>query len=111
MRRAIGLGLILLLAWSVSVWAGSRSVVVNGVLVAAHELALLDELNGEPVPDGRYWLDTTTGAWGYEGGPQEGVLGQEEAPVTATSPGAATGGGRYFEDEVGDWCIRNRVSC
>lgn len=55
-----------------------RFVIVNGVLMNAAQLTILDSLNcGSPVPDGRYWLNTQTGAWGYQGGGQEGVIGEQ----------------------------------
>ena len=53
-----------------------RNVVVNGVLMSQNQLGILDQLNGAPVPNGRYWLDVNTGVWGYEGGPPQGILGQ-----------------------------------
>lgn len=56
--------------------ASSRQVVVNGTPVGAAELMVLDALNcGNAVPNGHYWLNVNTGAWGFQGGPQAGVLG------------------------------------
>jgi hypothetical protein len=53
-----------------------RFVVVNGQLLDAYWLAQLDEAAGERVPDGRYWLNLETGAWGYEGGSLQGYIGR-----------------------------------
>lgn len=78
--------------------AQQRSVVVNGALMSPQQRLVLDALAGAPVPDGRYWLDPASGAWGYEGGPVEGVLG---------APKGQGGGKRYFEDDVADFCARN----
>lgn len=89
--------------FSQSGWTFDRQVVVNGTHLGPTELAWLDALNGGLVPDGRYWLDLDSGAWGYEGGPTAGVLGQEE---DAGTPGNAGQTG-YFEDEVADFCARN----
>lgn len=82
-----------------AVLAQQRSVVVNGAAMSPQQLLVLDALAGAPVPDGRYWLDPASGAWGYEGGPVEGVLGAPE--------GHGGGGKRYFEDDVADFCARN----
>ena len=56
----------------------SRQVIVNGAWMNKAQLVVLDALNcGSPVPDGRYWLNTQTAAWGYQGGGQEGVIGED----------------------------------
>jgi hypothetical protein len=58
-----------------------RQVIVNGELLNGMELRLLDALNCQTlVPNGRYWLNGRTGAWGYEGGPQVSVVGAQCAP-------------------------------
>ena len=55
----------------------SRQVMVNGVLLNKAQLKVMDSLNcGAAVPNGIYWLKAT-GAWGYPGGGQEGVLGEK----------------------------------
>ena len=55
-----------------------RQVIVNGAVMNRAQLMILDGLNcGSPVPDGRYWLNTQTGAWGYQGGRQEGFIGED----------------------------------
>lgn len=41
---------------------------------------------GQPVSDGDYWFNWDTGAWGYAGGPQEGVLACYGSPSAATEP-------------------------
>ena len=100
-RLILAVALAASLAAAGTALAQQRSVVVNGALMNPQQLQVLDILAGEPVPDGRYWLDPVSGAWGYEGGPVEGVLGAPEAPPS--------GGGqkRYFEDDVADFCARN----
>ena len=56
--------------------AFDRFVIVNGQVLDAYWLAQLDEAAGERVPDGRYWLNLETGAWGYEGGPLQAYIGR-----------------------------------
>lgn len=64
-----------------------RQVVVNGALMNQGQLMVLDALNcGSPVPNGRYWLNIQTGAWGYQGGGQEGFIG-ENCSAAKTQPG------------------------
>jgi hypothetical protein len=101
---------VLVLALSVApAWGLGRFVVVNGQLQDAYSLAVLDAAVGEPVPNGRYWLNYSTGEWGYEGGPPQGIVGQD------TGGGGSSGGrkgGKFFEDDVSDFCARNpEVGC
>lgn len=70
----------LLVAASMTAGAGvahaQRMVVVNGQRLDAAQIAQLEQRNCARVPDGRYWLDVRTGAWGYAGWPQvQGVVG------------------------------------
>lgn len=104
MRSATALALALALWAAQPAWASGRAVVVNGAPMGADDLAVLDALAGEPIPDGRYWLDVATGLWGYEGGPAQGVLGGEDLPEPGPSGGS---GKRYYEDYVDDFCARH----
>ena len=45
--------------------AQQRVVIVNGQMLNAQELFVLDRLAGGFVPNGNYWLDPYTGAWGF----------------------------------------------
>ncbi len=66
--------------------AQSRIVIVNGALMGTASLARLDRAACTRIPDGSYWLNTTTGAWGYVGNAQlQGVIGDQ-------CRGASTGG-------------------
>lgn len=56
--------------------AQSRLVVVNGQRLSDAEVAWLARRACSEIPDGRYWLDLRSGAWGYAGGPQQGVVGE-----------------------------------
>ncbi|MCB1959755.1 MAG: hypothetical protein KDE68_04390 [Rhodocyclaceae bacterium] len=57
-------------------WARARLVEVNGVRLAPAALQQLDRAACQRVPDGRYWIDWRSGAWGYRGGPQRGWVGE-----------------------------------
>jgi hypothetical protein len=72
--------LLLLAAASLSAGAraahAERSVVVNGLRLDGGQIAWLEQRNCAAVPNGRYWLDLRSGAWGYAGWPQvQGYLG------------------------------------
>ncbi len=57
------------------VYAQGRYVVVNGERVGPAGLRQLDAASCARVPNGRYWIDTRTGVWGYEGGWAQGRVG------------------------------------
>jgi hypothetical protein len=77
-----------------------REVYVNGQHLSPSELEQLDLQFGACLADGRYWLDSDTGRWGYEGEPaprgKVGVLepqyvgasigGQDRQPTAPTPP-------------------------
>jgi hypothetical protein len=73
-----------------------RHVHVNGQHMSAIQISTLDAINcGEAVPNGNYWVNWATRAWGYEGGPQQGWL-----PNCQRQESAARGGGRFIEDRI-----------
>ncbi|HYJ92823.1 MAG TPA: hypothetical protein VEV84_16045 [Pyrinomonadaceae bacterium] len=49
-----------------------RSIVINGDRVSDEVLNPLEQYYHVRVPDGRYWYDAVSGAWGVEGGPTRG---------------------------------------
>lgn len=54
-----------------------RLVIVNGERLGRMQIEQLDRLNCSPVPDGRYWLDPRSGAWGHAGNPlRQGFVGE-----------------------------------
>lgn len=57
--------------------AQSRGVVVNGQRLSDPDVAYLERRACSRIPNGNYWLDMQTGAWGYARNPQvQGVLGE-----------------------------------
>ena len=79
-RTTLGRGLaalaICLALSSAPADAQQRYVVVNGVLMTAQDLYVLDRLAGYYIPNGNYWLDPNTGVWGYAGNPYpQGQIG------------------------------------
>jgi hypothetical protein len=77
-RRA---GVVMSLAVVMSVFssgatAQSRLVFVNGQYMSDRQVAALARRACADIPDGAYWLNLQTGAWGYAGSPQvQGTLG------------------------------------
>lgn len=99
---AVGVALLV----SLPVWGQMpRQVMVNGVLLNKAQLRVLDSLNcGTAVPNGIYWIKSS-GAWGYPGGGQEGVIGEDCAALPKSpAPGAGKSECekkyRYHEDRM-----------
>jgi hypothetical protein len=56
--------------------SGGRAITINGYRLNGQETAYLDAIAGAEVPNGDYWLDPQTMAWGIVGNPQAmGVIG------------------------------------
>jgi hypothetical protein len=47
-----------------------RYVVVNGQQLHPAQIAQLERLYCSPIANGRYWYNSSTGLWGYEGDPR-----------------------------------------
>jgi hypothetical protein len=60
----------------------SRAVVVNGERLGDEALRQLESRFQATVPEGSYWYDKVSGAWGQQGGPAQGL----------TLPGLEVGG-------------------
>ena len=54
-----------LAGWSVDASAQSRFVFVNGVRMSDGQVAALAQRQCADIPNGSYWLNMQTGAWGY----------------------------------------------
>ena len=83
---------------SAQAW-GERIVIINGELLNGDQLALLDEINCAVVPDGNYWLDGESGAWGYAGNPYpQGVVGADCGGGYASNNGSGGRSGEYYSN-------------
>ena len=71
------LALVLALAFvSGAASAQSRNVFVNGQRMSDLQVLALSQRACTAIPDGAYWMNMQTGAWGYIGNPQvQGVIG------------------------------------
>lgn len=78
------------------VMAQSHRVFVNGQRMNDAQVAELARLSCVAIPDGAYWLNPATGAWGYAGNGQvQGVVGDRcgggAGPVEATNQDGTLG--------------------
>lgn len=90
---------------AVAAMAHSRWVFVNGQRMSDVQLAELDRLQCVAIPNGAYWLNLRTGAWGYAGNPRvQGVLGER----CATSAGPT--GGRNLDGTYGPFASMRRAN-
>ena len=70
------MAIVLSILCSTQASAQSRWVFVNGQRLNDRAVVELERLQCSDIPDGAYWLNTQTGAWGYMGNWQvQGVLG------------------------------------
>jgi len=58
----------------ISIPAAARNVVINNQRMNDVQLQYLDSVSCSYIPDGNYWLDVTTGMWGYAGGGMQGYI-------------------------------------
>lgn len=71
---------------------GRRSVFINRSQVPADTLQLLEQHFQTTIPDGRYWYDAVSGAWGMEGGHTRGFT-LAGLPLGGRLPANISGGG------------------
>jgi len=75
MKRLVA-ALLLVAGFAGAADAQTRFVVVNGQRLDDQQIAYFDRVQCVRIPNGRYWLNTMTGAWGYQGIPViQGYLG------------------------------------
>jgi hypothetical protein len=80
MQRAV-FALLLLATLAFSAHAQTRVVVVNNQRLNDEQIARFDVIQCTRIPNGFYWLNTITGAWGYAGNPAiQGYLGSNCSP-------------------------------
>lgn len=101
------IGMVVVLIGEIHAYDVDRNVFVNGKQLNQLEIYQLEQLHGEFIPDGNYWLDYNSGYWGYVGGPAQGILGRPDIDLnSAVSEGKNTDR-RWFEDKVSDFCAQN----
>ena len=83
--------------------AQTRWVFVNGERLSDAEVAQLARVQCSGIPDGRYWLDPRTGAWGYAGNPvRQGWLGDGCRAAPPRRPSLSERGRLYRPGEIID---------
>jgi len=53
----------------------ARNVIINNQRMNNAQLQYLDQLSCTYIADGNYWLNVSTGQWGYAGSGAQGYLG------------------------------------
>jgi hypothetical protein len=96
MRTAVpALALTLILMTAVTpAESQQRQVLINRVRIPDQTLTALEQQWNTRVPDGRYWYDSFSGAWGMEGGPTAGWIPaglQLGGPLRADASSGNTG--------------------
>ncbi len=76
----------------ISQTTGARSVIINRHPLPADTLRPLEEHFRTTIPDGRYWYDAVSGAWGLEGGHTRGFT-LPGLPLGGRLPADISGGG------------------
>lgn len=91
-------GLLLTVCCGSALAQGMRIVIVNGELLDAAGLAIVDQLNcGQPLENGNYWIDFDNGLWGYVG--QSGSYPLPDCSAGLGGPSEAPG-----QESGGDDC-------
>lgn len=75
-RSVAALAAVGLMTIASTATAQTRWVIVNGARLSDAQVAQLARIQCTDIPNGAYWLNERTGAWGYAGNPQvQGHLG------------------------------------
>ena len=73
----------------------AHKVVVNGITLKKRRIRQLEATYGTKIRPGRYWYDSMSGLWGYEGGPTVGQTAPGEK-IGRLSPRASNGNTGIF---------------
>jgi hypothetical protein len=77
LKTRSGFVLITALAACATAYAQTRMIVVNGQRLTDAQVASLEQRACTRIPNGQYWLDFQSGAWGYANNPRvQGVFGE-----------------------------------
>jgi len=73
--------------------ASSRSVIINARKLSDQQLQTLEQGSPNQIPDGNYWYDRVSGAWGRQGGPCGGftMAGLNLGPLREDASNGNTG--------------------
>lgn len=87
-RRLAPLIALVLCLTGAAASAQSRWIFVNGQRMSDAQADELDRLQCVAIPNGAYWLNPRTGAWGYAGNPRvQGMLGERCAQGAGPTDG------------------------
>jgi hypothetical protein len=78
-----------------------RDIIVNGRRLSPEQIAELEKAHCGPIPDGRYWLDLSSGAWGFVGTGTMGHIRDNCAPLTPFRALGGSAGVPYFPNGWG----------
>ena len=68
---------ILSLAAAIPAVAQTRAVIINGQRATDSQVSYLEQRACTRIPNGNYWLDPQSGAWGFANDPRvRGVMGE-----------------------------------
>ena len=96
-------GVTLLAALLGSAQAQTRWVVLNGQRLSDAQVLELSRANCADIPNGNYWLDVRSGAWGYDGNPTvQGTFGD-------ACRGGGPGGGINQDGTFGPFATMRRA--
>ena len=100
----MSIALALIVSHGADALAQSRWVFVNGQRLSDTQVAALARTNCRDIPNGAYWLNAPTGAWGYAGNPRvQGVFGE------ACNNGPAFAGGINGDGTQGPFVTMRRA--
>lgn len=83
-----------------------RHIHLNGEHLSNENIQLLDQIVGNLVGDGYYWLNMQTGQWGYEGNDQiQGVIASIANQQQSVANNSNNGGNDSdsYSDSYNDW--------